>query len=148
MNTFHERISSLVNESNKSLTDISNDLGIAKQTLSAWCTGQRKPKPITLSHVANYFHTTVAWLMGEDDKKHPINYKDLNGLAELKESIKDKLLFAASRNNSTYSIEIRFNEGEVVALLDGENCDLAKVFFMLDTNGRKNLLLDMLKRYC
>ena len=148
MNSFPERIAKLVNESNKSLTDISNDLGIAKQTLSAWCTGQRKPKPITLSHVANYFHTTVSWLQGLDDNKHPVDYKELNGLAVLCENLKNKFVFSASMNNSQTHIEIRFEEDEVVTLINGERGDLGEAFFILDTNGRKNVLLDMLKRYC
>lgn len=71
--SFRERLTELVESSEKSKTDIADDLGIAKQTLSAWITGQNSPRrPMTLV-IASYFGVTIPWLNGYDVTKYDDN---------------------------------------------------------------------------
>ena len=67
--TFQERFTQLVNESGKSLTQLSKGMHISNQTLSAWRLGTRSPKEPTIIAVADYFNVTVEWLMGFDTVK-------------------------------------------------------------------------------
>lgn len=48
---FAEVISERVKDSGKTMTEVANDLGVPKQTLSAWCTGVRTPKPMMIEKV-------------------------------------------------------------------------------------------------
>lgn len=63
---FPQRISQLVNESGRSATQIASDLGVAKQTISAWKTGQNAPKQPTVYTLSAYFDVSITWLMGYD----------------------------------------------------------------------------------
>lgn len=63
---FPQRISQLVNESGRSATQIASDLGLAKQTISAWKTGKNSPKQPTVYTLAAYFNVSIGWLMGYD----------------------------------------------------------------------------------
>ena len=64
--TFQERFKQIVDESGKSLTQLSKELHISNQTLSAWRIGTRSPKEPTIIAVADYFGVNVKWLMGFD----------------------------------------------------------------------------------
>ena len=66
VSTFQERFSQLVEESGKSLLQLSKELHISNQALSTWRTGIRSPKEPTIIAVANYFGVNVQWLMGFD----------------------------------------------------------------------------------
>ena len=68
--TFRERITELVEASEKSQSDIAADFGISKQTLSAWITGQNSPRLPTVSALASYFGVTIPWLNGFDVPKY------------------------------------------------------------------------------
>ena len=150
MNNFASRILELVNESPKQMTEIARDLGVSKQTLSAWCNGTRKPKPITLSPIANYFHTTTAWLQGEDCDKHPENYQDVNAISELYDSIKSTFKIAMSSNNGEKHdfLEVQYCDSRIKFILNGKQSDFSSVFLELSKECRRDLLFDLLKRYC
>ena len=68
--TFRDRITELVETSSKSQTDIAADIGISKQTISAWITGQNSPRKPTVAALANYFGVTIPWLWGFDVSKY------------------------------------------------------------------------------
>ena len=68
--TFRERITELVEGLGKSQSDIAADLGVSKQTLSAWITGQNSPRTPTVTALAAYFGVTVPWLNGFDVSKY------------------------------------------------------------------------------
>lgn len=67
--TFKERFSELVSSSEKSQTSIAHEFGVAKQTISAWITGQSSPRAPVLTALAEYFDVSVAWLIGYDVPK-------------------------------------------------------------------------------
>lgn len=64
--SFRDRITELVSSSGKSQSALASDFGIAKQTLSAWITGQNSPRAPVISALAEYFNVSVPWLMGFD----------------------------------------------------------------------------------
>lgn len=66
---FRERFSELVSSSGKSQSLIASEFGVAKQTISAWITGQSVPRAPVLSALADYFDVNVAWLAGNDAPK-------------------------------------------------------------------------------
>jgi transcriptional regulator with XRE-family HTH domain len=53
--------------------ELSKELHISNQTVSAWKTGARSPKEPTVISIAKYFKVHPAWLMGYDvDKLEPV----------------------------------------------------------------------------
>ena len=66
VSNFQERFSQLVEESGKSLLQLSKELHVSNQALSTWRTGVRSPKLPTVMAVADYFNVNVQWLMGFD----------------------------------------------------------------------------------
>lgn len=69
--SFQDRIAELVASSGKSQSALAADFGVAKQTLSAWITGQNSPRAPVVSALAEYFHVSVPWLMGYDVPREP-----------------------------------------------------------------------------
>ena len=69
VSTFRERIAELVNESGQTQTAIAADFGIAKQTISAWVTGQNSPRLPIVYALSYYFNVSIEWLMGFDVDK-------------------------------------------------------------------------------
>ena len=74
VSNFTERFSQLVDESGKSLVQLSKEIHMSNQALSTWRTGQRTPKEPTIIALANYFNVNVAWLMGFDVIKKANRY--------------------------------------------------------------------------
>lgn len=69
VSTFKDRFTSLFEESDKTITELSKDLHVSNQTISAWKTGTRSPKEPTIIAIADHFHVNVQWLMGFDVDK-------------------------------------------------------------------------------
>lgn len=71
--TFQQRFATLFEESEKTIIELSKELHISNQTVSAWKTGARSPKEPTVIAIAKHFKVNVAWLMGYDvDKMEPV----------------------------------------------------------------------------
>ena len=68
--TFQQRFATLFEESEKTITELSKELHISNQTVSAWKTGARSPKEPTVIAIAKHFRVNVAWLMGFDVDKY------------------------------------------------------------------------------
>ena len=62
--TFRERFSTLFDESDKTMQDLSKELHVSHQTISAWKMGTRSPKEPTIITIANHFGVSISWLMG------------------------------------------------------------------------------------
>jgi len=72
VSTFKERFSQLMEESGKTTVELAKDLKVSNQTISAWRTGARSPKDLTIVAVSEYFNVSVTWLLGYDDpRKRP-----------------------------------------------------------------------------
>ncbi|GKH47109.1 helix-turn-helix domain-containing protein [Anaerotruncus massiliensis (ex Togo et al. 2019)] len=62
--------------------DLAKELGIPANTFNQYETGKREPDFETLKRIANHFHVSVDYLIGNDDKKNkPSIHKD-EGLSE------------------------------------------------------------------
>lgn len=91
--TFRERLSELFEESEKTNKDLSKELHVSNQTISAWKTGTRSPKEPTIIAIANHFGVSVKWLMGFDvdrnssrdaqKTEHPFQYASEEDMARL-----------------------------------------------------------------
>ena len=68
--SFRERLAELLEASPKSRTEIAEEFGVAKQTVSAWVTGQNSPRLPVVVSLADYFGVTVEWLNGFDVPKY------------------------------------------------------------------------------
>ena len=71
VSSFQERFSELIDSSPKSRTAIAAEFGVAKQTISAWTTGQTSPRLPVVSSLADYFGVSSDWLLGFDVPKYP-----------------------------------------------------------------------------
>ncbi|MBO7710667.1 MAG: helix-turn-helix transcriptional regulator [Lachnospiraceae bacterium] len=69
VSTFQQRLCELIEESGKSQSSIASDFGIARQTISAWVTGQNSPRQPIINALAMYFGVTIPWLYGFDVSK-------------------------------------------------------------------------------
>lgn len=47
-------------------SEIAKQLGVSKQTISAWYTGERSPKRPTVAGIAQAYNINIAWLHGFD----------------------------------------------------------------------------------
>ena len=64
---FADRLRELVQNSGKSQNEICKDLGIYKQKLSRWKTGNTEPNLDDLIMLAKYFDVSVDYLLGLED---------------------------------------------------------------------------------
>lgn len=83
VSNFKDRLAILCIEKRLPDSDIAKDLGISKQTLSAWKCGTRSPKGPTIETVARYFGVSIEWLMGfdvarMDEEEKPIPEDELD----------------------------------------------------------------------
>lgn len=66
--TFNERFKEAFGE--RSVTDFAEEVGLAKQTISAYLNGVRKPKRPTAEVIAAKLDVSPAWLCGFDVPMH------------------------------------------------------------------------------
>ena len=67
VSTCQERLNELFNSDSRNDTAIADELGVSKQTVSAWRNGSRSPKKPMLIKLAVMYHVSIEWLMGFDD---------------------------------------------------------------------------------
>ena len=75
--TFQERFNELLNSTTKSRSTIADEFHVAKQTISAWATGQSSPRTPVVSSLAEYFDVNLEWLVGYDVPMRPDRKLDL-----------------------------------------------------------------------
>lgn len=72
VSSFTERFGELVGDlmaNGAQRVDIAKQLGVSKQTISAWETGERSPKRPTVAGIAQTYDINIAWLHGFDAPK-------------------------------------------------------------------------------
>ena len=90
---FGERLKSLRKERDLTQQDIANVLGVGRATIAGYETKGKQPDYEKLNQLANYFNTSVDYLLGRTDIKNPENKdKEMERLAnkEIK-SVEDAL---------------------------------------------------------
>lgn len=66
---FKTRLKEALEEKGNNYTDFAKELGVSKQTISAWLKGERSPKSPTATQVALKLNVSPAWLSGFDVEK-------------------------------------------------------------------------------
>lgn len=66
---FGERLKILREESNLTIEQLAEKLGIVKQTISKYENSQREPKYETLVKIAEIFNVSLDYLFGRTDKR-------------------------------------------------------------------------------
>lgn len=98
-NKFAEMLKHYLMMNNKTQSDLVNDLGFDKSTVSNWCAGLRVPKVDVIIDIANYLHVNVGDLI-EDNRNEDTYYldDDARDMAQfMYENPEYKVLFDASR---------------------------------------------------
>lgn len=73
VSNFNERFKEAFGHRN--VTDFATEIGVSKQTVSAYLNGVRKPKPIVSAEIARKLNVNPAWLLGYDVEKEMPNVK-------------------------------------------------------------------------
>lgn len=68
-----ERLALLRKKKNKTQEDMAKLLGITRPAYTAYETGRRQPDYGTLINLADYFNTTLDYLLGRTDDPSPLN---------------------------------------------------------------------------
>ena len=92
----------------KTQSDLVNDLGCEKSTVSIWCSGARVPKVDTIIDIAKYLHVEPGDLIVEPTNK-PTYYFDDETAQKAQEIFENKqlsLLFDAARDAKPEDLEI------------------------------------------
>ena len=98
-NKFAEMLKYYLMMNNKTQSDLVNDLGFDKSTVSNWCAGLRVPKVDVIIDIAEYLHVNVGDLI-EDNRNEDTYYlnDEAKDMAQfLYENPDYKVLFDASR---------------------------------------------------
>lgn len=69
--TLQDRLIELFDEDPRNDTAIAAELGVSKQTVSAWRNGTRSPKKPMLLRICDLYHVGIEWLMGYDVDRLP-----------------------------------------------------------------------------
>jgi len=64
--TNQERLNELFDADPRNDSSIAAELGVSKQTISAWRSGFRSPKKPMLIKISELYHVSIEWLMGFD----------------------------------------------------------------------------------
>ena len=76
------RIKELRKERGLKQVDLCKTLGVSQAALSGYETGNYQPDNDILIKIADYFDTTVDYLLGKSDIKKPLTSEDVSGLTE------------------------------------------------------------------
>ena len=89
---FSKRFSELVGDS--SYTKVGNEIGLSKQTVSAYIKGERSPKKPTIQAISTHYGVNPLWLLGYDQPKYiekkPTTVAD-DGLSDIKRSVIEQI---------------------------------------------------------
>lgn len=98
-NQFASRLRYYLMLNNKAQSDLVNDLGYEKSTVSNWCSGTRVPKIDTIIDIAKYLHVNVGDLIedNQNDDTYYLNPEARDMAQFLYENPAYKVLFDASR---------------------------------------------------
>lgn len=72
------RIAMLRKKQNLSQKELGSIIGVAQNTISNWENGNREPDFNTALRIANYFHVSVGYLLGQDEEKPPAESEELS----------------------------------------------------------------------
>lgn len=137
--TIGERIKILREEHGMTQSELGMVCGVSDKAISTWENDKNIPRMGAIQKMADYFHISKSSIVE--------GYSDQ--IAELAEKMQDKAIHALKDDDgNAQSLAICYYEHNVILSLNGETDDFCKIFFKLGKAGKKEVLLDMLKRYC
>jgi len=98
---FPKVLRELMNETNTTQPMLADFIGVTRQTISLYCTGQSTPDIDILVKIADYFNVSFDYLLGKSEakKRENINISDKTGLSEIAiETLAD--CYARDKSNS------------------------------------------------
>ena len=128
MADFTSRFNELLTRHEGNDTDLGVELGVSKQTISAWRTGTRSPKKPHIVSIAKYFNVGIPWLMGISDYETESGY-DMIRRGFSPETRSAQMLRELGEKLAPYSSEY-----------DSDLADLMKLYERLNERGRADLL--------
>lgn len=120
MADFTSRFNELLTRHEGNDTDLGVELGVSKQTISAWRTGTRSPKKPHIVAIAKYFNVGIPWLMGISDYETESGY-DMIRRGFSPETRSAQMLREVGEKLSPYSSEYDSDRAELVKIYDGLN---------------------------
>lgn len=137
--TIGERIKNLREEHGMTQAELGLICGVSDKAISTWENDKNIPRMGAIQKMADYFHISKGAIVEGYSEQ----------IDELAEKMQDKAIHAfKDRNGNVQSLTICYYEHNVILSLNGETDDFCKIFFKLNETGRKEVLLEMLKRYC
>ena len=117
---FSERLSDLMKERGLKQQDLADVLGIKRQTVSLYMTGQSMPNAAQLKNIAMFFDVSADWLLGiTETRSQDIDIKYICKKIGLKENVVIKLQ------------EIYEGQGYIPETIEGVNSILSNTMFHL-----------------
>ena len=139
---FVENLERIMRNRGITQANIVANLNTNASTVSDWVIGKKYPRVDSMQRLADYLDVTMAELTTKRDDQLEQEIEILKGMFLNKEVI------ALSNNNNPEVIEINYYESGIMLSLNGKEGDFNTIFFSLSKNGKKEVLLGMLKRYC
>lgn len=141
--TLGERIKLQRESLGLTLLQLAQKVGVSEATVQRYESGEIKtPRHDKLIAMAKALGVDVNYLVTGNEEFEA-------ELIELNEKYIDQYTRAQrGKKGEKQYFEIKYYENNVIAFINGERCDFVKAFFELEDDGRKSVILDMLKRYC
>lgn len=141
--TLGERIKIRREALGMTLLQLAQKTGVSEATVQRYESGEIKtPRHMRLISMAEALGVDVNYLLTG-------NEESVAEIAKLNEMYADQ--YRCCQLNAKGEKEFfvfEYRENNVFAYVDNKRCDFTNAFFRLDTDLRKNVILDMLKRYC
>ena len=75
LEVFADRLSDLIFDNKKSVTDVAEEIGVNKSTLYEYLLCEREPRICNLVKIADYFHCSIDFLLGLEDEISGLIFK-------------------------------------------------------------------------
>jgi transcriptional regulator with XRE-family HTH domain len=89
------KISTLIKNQDRPFKEMSQELGMSYTTFLSYANGISIPRPDTMKKLADYFETTVSFIMGVDEERKELNLEEIriilnNYLKQQEDNVKYK----------------------------------------------------------
>lgn len=101
-----DNITKLLKSNNKTQKDLTDYLGITKNSFTNWKAGQNKSYIKYLPQIASFFNCSVDYLLGKESTAEASEHDELNEyLEEIRTRPEMKMLFSITKNASKEDVE-------------------------------------------
>ncbi len=108
-NAFLRRLNELLDEAHLSRKKFLQDVNFGKNQITYWENNNSVPNPSTLNAIANYFHVSVDYLLGQTDVRVPPSEDDGDDLQDYLEELRSRpemrMLFSLAKGATKEDVE-------------------------------------------